>query len=436
MNYIFNIYSLINLKQGLIKPDIIVGTNAKTCDLFLINPNPVSLMYSYCSFSARSKIMVGGFQKISPNTNTLILPSSIQTGDIIACFENNIAIYYGYILKTTEIYSSNGRTLSIEFDTLLSHFTRQNMIQSFQDVQTLAPAGTENLDLVVSRTKVSSLLTFMMQQSVYSDVNNIFKTIKVQYNAPNFINANTEVFYYPSTQSTKEQVLLQSTYIYQVVIYQDSTGDIIFTLPSANLKSSYSYDTTTVAGGDINLRSYQIIANEAELPNNVVVSLIYAGYFPQPSQLCQTSIPNPKFFPRSSFLYTSGFFSQVELDVESLQSSIITDPTLLNLLVIAGNGGINTYKPSNVSQIASTVGLLSQRKLASELTYSRYVMLELERNLTTAEIPIGKTFTLNNEQWLCINASIDLILGDDGQSVANTLKLVGVPLYSVTGAWQ
>ena len=436
MKYFFNIYTLESLKQGNTNPTYVIGYDPSVVDLWLISID--SLNYSYTTFSARSKITVAGFERVSPNSGVLTPMDAIQTGDIISCFENNVPIYYGYILKTTEVYSSGGKVLTLEFDTLLSHFTRQNMIQSSEDVFTLSPSGIPivNTDIVSNKVKISDLLSFLISNSVYSDVNQIFKTIDIEYNAPQWMDASTEVYYYPSTQSTKEQVLLSSVLYYQVVIYQDVTGNIVITVPSTNLKSSYNIDTTSSIGTDPNVRTYEIIHNEAELPNNVVVSLIYAGFFPTPGQACTISTPNPTAFPRSSFLYTSGYFSQVLLDLESLQNSFITDPNLLNLLNNLSQEGVTYKTPPNTSQLDTAIGLLSSRYLAQSLTFSSYVVLELERNPTTSEIPLGKIFTLNNKQWLCINCTIDLVIDGTGKNVKNTLKLIGVPLQSVTGAWQ
>lgn len=445
MKYYFNVYSLVSLKSGNTNPTIVIGYDRTKVDLLLLGIP--SLNYNFTSISARSKIIVGGFEMISPNSGALTAFDAIQSGDIIVAYENDIAIYYGYILKTSFQYSQSAKLLTIEFDTLLSHFTRQNMIQSQKDVSTLSPQGQRivNTDFFVNQIKISDLLSFMMEDSIYAEANLIANTISVKYNSPDWLNQNTQVFYYPSTQSTKEQVLLNSIMFYQVMLYQDTNGNIVFTLPSTNNKSSYNFDTSTPISNEINtsqalnvnLRAYEIIANEAELTNNVVVSLLYAGFFPGPKQLANLSIPNANYFPRSNFLYTSGYFSQVQLNVESLQS-IITNPTLIELFykLANENKAISSVKPSNTDQIDSAIGLLSQRYLAQALTYSKYIVLELERNLSTAEIPIGKTFIVNNQQWFCINATIELQTSNDGTQVSNILRLLGVPLFSITGAWE
>lgn len=453
MKYIANIYFLANLQAAAaaraitssnpapppIVPNVVLGYGGESnSDLFILS---VKCKNVYSSFSAPMELVTVGFSYVSPNTGTLTDPNTIQSGDIIMLYENNVRIYYGYILTCIESYSPmSGRTFTLECDTLLSQFMRQNTIQSFSDVLTLSPEGKTilNLDLTSNQIAMGDLMTFLTSQSIYAFANMI-APVDVLYFDPDKLNATTVIWYYPSTQSTKEELLLQATFFYQIVIFQDTTGDIVVTTPSSGDVSPYfqivSMDNQVT--NDPNVISYDFIRQEALLTNNVVSSLYYAGFFPnQNGPLVSRAIPNSTNFARSSFLYTSGFFSQVELDVESLQGSVLTDPVLLDLYSTLGTQGAITQIPPNATQLTTMIGLLSGRYLAQALTKSRFLLLSLQRNIVNPTIPVGQIFYLNNVPWFCISSEITLSVDSSGTNVENTIKLIGVPLYSITGGWR
>lgn len=441
MKYTATIQSAINPQS----PSIQLGPGpVSNFDLFIME---VDILYSYLDFSTPGQMKICGFNYISPNTKTLTVPESIGSGDILQIFENGARIFLGQVLETEEHYSSDGRYLILYFDSLLASFTRQFSVQSFQQVQTtLSPPQTISVqtlqpqsvpvfngDQNSNRVPLQDLVNFLMQQSPYEYAKQ-FANFDVLYETPDILSPVDFIWYYASTQSTKEQVLRMATYWYQQIIYQDQNGNLVFTLPSEQNTSSYN-----INDGDYNLRDYKINKREARLPNNIVYSLAYLGFFPPvqnglPANLVSQSTPDPKYFPRSYALFNSGYFAQNQLVINSLSNDITTNPILLNLV---SQYNINFVTPQNCDRSQQTMApLLSARTLAENLTFSRMVVIELNRNAANSEIPIGKTFTLNNEAWFCVYAEIGLDIDSSGQSVKNTIKLTGVPIKSITGVWS
>lgn len=437
MKYFFNIYSLETLQSSIaqkntIFPFISVGTDRNDSDLIL--NNVYSLQYSFTSMSAPSSIDLVGFQRKSPRLGRVLSPKEIQSGDLIYGYEEDILIYVGQILEVIESYSNGGHILTLKFDTLLSQFGRQSMIQSINDVKVLAPSGKElsNFDFVFNTARIEDLLEFLMAESIFKLASQIQIFNPPFYGTPSLLNADTEVPYLPSTQSTKEAILLNSVFFYQVLIYQDPKGNIIIDTPSANNKSTFN-----VQNGDLDLRSWEFHRAESLVPNNVVYSLIYTGFFPPENNtnIVVKSLPSEENFPRLNFLYKSSYMSQVELITQNLDGGPINDPTLLEISMNnKNNPGIYTQVPPNAKNVPSTLNLPASRYLAQAITQSRYVIIELERNYRTKEIPIGKVFYLNSEPWFCTNVNIKCV--GTGNMVVNTMTLFGVPLYSITGHWK
>lgn len=437
MKYFFNIYSLETLQssftqENTIFPFISVGTDRHDSDLIL--NNIYSLQYSFTSMSAPSSIDLVGFQRKSPRLGRVLSPKEIQSGDLIYGYEEDILIYVGQILEVIESYSNGGHILTLKFDTLLSQFGRQSMIQSHKDVTVLTPTGKElsNNDFVFNNARMGDLLGFLMTESVYELASQIQVFNPPFYGTPLLLNADTEVPYVPSSQSTKEAILLNSVFFYQVLIYQDQRGNIIIDTPSANNKSTFN-----VKNGDLDLRSWEIHKVEALVPNNIVYSVILPGFFPplDDANAVVQSLPNKDNFPRLNFLYNSGYMSQVELIVENIDGGVLYSPNLIEIGTNTyNNPGIYTQVPPNSKNVPSTLNLPASRYLAQAITQSRYVILELERNYRTREIPIGKVFYLNSEPWFCTNVNIKCV--GSGNMVVNTMTLFGVPLYSITGHWK
>jgi hypothetical protein len=415
-------------------------------DLFIFNLN---LKHVYTDFSAPGQITLVGFDRIMPATGALPdRKETIKSGDTIDVFEssdgvNFIPFYSGYVVSTEYIYENSTEMLVLNVDTRLSHWKRQYMIQTFGEVTTLGPGvtGVANTDFASNKVKFTDLVNFLIQGSIFEFVQT-FRTFQVIYQSPN-INAllgpQTSIWYYPSSQSTKEQVLNSSLFSYQVMCWQDQNGNIVFTAPSENDQSTFN-----IIKGDPNLRGFRITNAQAQVPNNLVESLVYLGFFPPTTDqfdknLIAQAIPDPKYFPDSYALYEAGYFQQTNLQINSLQTGIITDPVLLNLLQqieqISPNSSIT---PPNGNQTRTMAGLLSARYLAQLLTQSEMVQVELNRNSQTAEIPVGKVIKVDNEPFFCIQCETDLtatVNDNTGQSITNTMILTGVPLRSITGYW-
>lgn len=441
MNYQIYIYTLNapNNSSTNVMPNIYVGADPSANDLFLLN---IDFSLNITSFSSAGNATIVGFGQNSPRTGLEVNENSVQSGDIIHVYENGVIKFKGYVLVVRFKYNNpiGSEVMTIEFDTLLSHFTRQNMIQSFQNVTTLTPKGvTFQGDILSNKIRFGDLLSFMQKYSIYNFAEKINPDIITpKYLSPSLINADTMIYYYASPQSTKENVLLTAVFFYQVLIWQDEDGIINIGTPNI---ANQSY--LPITKSDPSLRDYETVAQEAALTNNIVESLYYAGIFPPTSDkngstLAINAIPDQNNFYRSWFLYNTQFFSQVQLIIENIQGNVITDPLLLELttsLNNAKNKGVTVSTPGNTLNLNTMISLLAYRNLAQSLTYSTSITVELNRNTSRSLIPINQVIEVNNVQYYCIKASIILSTNGDN-NVENTIQLEGVPLYSITGGWN
>lgn len=401
-------------------------------DLFIFN---MVTRGNYLDFSAPGEMVLVGFTtRVMPSTGLAPTEDVIKSGDLIKIYENNISIFVGYVTNAKFSWSSaTGAMLTITYDTNLSHFMCQNTIQTFsQVVNTLSPTPVANTDFSPNQVTFKTLLDFLMTGSIYDYVARFYQ-FEVVYHNSGAIQPDLNVFYYASTQSTKEQVLNSTLFAYQTLCYQDQDGNMVFTLPSSQEVSLWN-----LKRGDKELVDYDVTDNAAAITNNVVSSLIYLGFFPptdvdQNKNLIAQSVPDPKYFPESYQLYNSGYFSQVQLEVDNLSTNVITDATLLNLLT-----NVQYIVPQNGDQRTGMAGLLSARYLAAALTQSKVVEINVNRNIANTELPLSKIIQLNGNKYICIGWELTLNASPNdrrGNSVSNRLKLIGAPLRSITGYW-
>ena len=435
MKYVAYIYSLnqSTINQSSISPNFIIGYDS-SADLFI---KSVTFKSSFISMSAPGTLVIKGYQWVSSRLNRYILTTEIQSGDLILIFEENVLVYTGYILEVLDEFDAEeGINVILNFDTLLSHFSRQNMIQSFSDVQTLTPKGVAiQSDFFYGKTTISDLLLFLQQESIYNfasklPANGGQESYSVVYTNSDWLSSTTQIYYYPNVQSTKEEVLLSSLFLYQVMVYQDYDGSIIVGLPSAKNTSTFQISTTD----RVFLRKVRRDA-QALMVNNVVEALGYFGWFPTVGNpLGSLATPNSQYFPRSSFLYTSQFFSQVALHVDNFQNGMLTDPALLTLATKVLNFGVNITTPNNMTNPNTIIGLLSARYLAQYLAQSEGIVITLQRSMDYTDIPINKVISLDGVQYYCIEAVVEFDSISNTEA-KNTITLVGVPINSITGAW-
>jgi hypothetical protein len=400
-------------------------------DLFIFN---MVARGNYLDFSAPGEMVLVGFNRAMPSTGQVPPENVIKSGDLIKIYENRISIFVGYVTNAKFSWSSvTGEMMTITYDTNLSHFMRQNTIQTFsQVVNTLSPTPVSNTDFNPNQVTFKTLIDFLMSGSIYEYVARFYQ-FEVVYKNSGAIQPNLNVFYYASTQSTKEQVLNSTLFAYQTLCYQDQDGNMVFTLPSSQEVSLWNLNK-----GDQELVDYEVTDNAAAITNNVVSSLIYLGFFPpadvdQGKNLIAQSVPDQNFFPESYQLYNSGFFSQVQLEVDNLSTNVVTDPTLLNLLT-----NVQYIVPQNGDQRQGMAGLLSARYLAAALTQSKVVEINVNRNIANTELPLSKIIQLNGQKYICIGWELTLNASPNdmrGNSVSNRLKLIAAPLRSITGYW-
>lgn len=405
----------------------------------------LSIEYNYLSFSSPGNATIVGFKNSDLNRN------SIKTGDIIFIYENNVLIYVGYIITTKFNLSSEGILLQIIFDTLLSQFSRQMMISTSEDVKeiiTLSPqteTSVVNTDYVANIMPFQQLINFMIRDSIYEYARNNYQFTSsnsnrgVIYEDESTLNSKTKTYYYAAVGFTKEQVLRQTLYPYQQIVYQDSSGNLRFSVPSYSNKSSLN-----VIFGSPNVIDITYIDSQVLVNNYIISTLIYYGIFPiasnQTENLMTLATPNPKYFPYLNQLLDSGYYTQSLVDVRNLNSDIAKNASLLNAFEIFNsserkNLGTPSQTPQNTNVTTPTITpLFAKRILAESLTNSKNVIVLLVRTADYTEIPLGKIISIENESW--INIKCELIFAANEDGALNTIKLTGAPLSSCTGGWQ
>jgi len=431
VRYSIQFYCLQNLSSS---PNIIVVNDWDKGDLFYTE---LEFTRSCISLSSTGTVVLKKFEMISNRLGAFIGTDQIKSGDLLQIYENDVLRYSGYVIHAYADYNAeDAHTLVVEFDTLLSHFTRQNMVQSFANVETLLPVGAQwQADFSATSATVQNLLQFMLQGSIYAAASNLpanggTEAYSISYLSSGWLSGSTQVYYYPNVQATKEQVLLNSLFLYQVLVYQDYDGGVVIGLPSANNKSNYNITD------DITLINARIESSEAAVANNVVFTMGYYGWFPQIDGVWTCiATPNQAYFPRSSFLYTSKYFSQVELAADQFQSNIMTDPKLLELAFSMPKSSPNVIVPGNTNNTQTAGALLASRYLAQALSLSGGCTLLLQRTADQGDLPINQVVNYMNKPYYCVSAKV-VSKGVSEREFVNTIELQCVPMYSITGAWE
>lgn len=399
----------------------------------------LSITYNYLSYESPGRLFAVGFRDRGTPLD------AIKTGDIIFLYENNIRIYVGYILSLETETSATRLTQQIRFDTILSQWTRQKMISTAKDViVTIKPddkQSTINTNFVVGRLRVQQLLNFLIKESIFEYAKNHYQFDSPQskfgiiYENKAIFNSTTDVYYYPAVGITKAQALNTVLFPFQQILYQDPSGSIRFSSPSYSNKTNLKIDSLSS-----NYLQIRLTEREVTVTNYVVSTLLFLGIFPTAADknqnLTSISTPNSKYFDHLTKLLNSGFFTQTYVDVRNLGTDITQDPILLNVLSnILENPALQSLvkSPTNSNKTKSIAPLFSNRVLAEALTYSKNISLELIRDASYTDIPIGKIFQVDNVSWIAISAT--LTLASAGAAVRNTMSIVGAPLSSCTGAW-
>lgn len=401
----------------------------------------LSIQYNYLSYSNPGQLMVVGFK------NKAIPQDAIKSGDIIFLYENNVRIFVGYILSVTTEVMATRFVQYISFDSILSQWSRQMMISSANDVVvTIKPdskPSTINNSIVSSTLRMQQLINFMIKDSIfeYAKKNYQFDTPQAKfgiiYENETLLNSKTEVYYFPATNTTKQQVMNTVLYPFQQILYQDPSGNVRFSTPSYSNKTNLNVDQNT----SIYIK-LQFFEKQVEVTNFVVSTLAYLGFFPtftdKSLNVTAVSKPNPKYFPYLNQLLETGFFTQSLVDPRDLGTDTMRNPVLLNVITnLENNKTLQTLFniPPNALKTKTIAALFSNRRLAESLINARNVSVELVRTPEYTDIPVGKIFQVNNESWIAITVNLNLTAMDNG-SVINTISLFGAPLSSCTGAWQ
>ena len=327
----------------------------------------------------------------------------VKEGDCFQLYENfggqlsslDTCVFTGYFGSPKFDISTGtnqGTEVTYYFYNLLGQWELQTAINSFQGQvsQGLTNLNSNLVPLgqVLSTLVKGSLFDFLLQATngipgetavlPTTSYNGVQLPVRLDAGS---LQLTDKVWTYVATNMTKNDALSKVLYPYQEIFYQEPTGGLVlgyfntlntnknpgfnFHLGTAPDNSYNGSPNKTLYGPSGNYTKVEIIHAAAMIPNQIITSLVNMPFFPPTSGIPPNYLAvmdNP--FRRPSELLRSGYFQVTNVDVDAINESMITDPTLLTLL--RTNLPETNYNILNVSGQQTIAGTYSARRLAME----------------------------------------------------------------------
>ncbi len=328
----------------------------------------------------------------------------VKEGDCFQLYENfggklsslDTCVFTGYFGSpkiNVATGTNQGTEVTYYFYNLLGQWEKQTAITSFQGQvnQGLTNINSNQIPLgqVLATLVKGSLFDFLLQATngipgesaviPTTSYNGVPLPVRLDSGS---LQLTDTVWTYVATNMTKNDALAKVLYPYQEIYYQEPTGGLVLgylnTLtanknPGFNFHlgtapdNSYNGSNKTVYGPSGNFTKIEIVHAAAMIPNQIITTLVNMPFFPplevdgKPVNYV-AAMDNP--FTRPADLLASGYFQVTQVDVDAINESMITDPTLLSL--IRTNLPETNYKLLNVSGQPTVAATYSARRLAME----------------------------------------------------------------------
>lgn len=325
--------------------------------------------------SGQVEITYEGFQ----NTNFY---SYIKEGDCLRIFEvfgttpldqNQAVVFTGYVASIRhdlDDSAGGGLRTTLFFYNFLGQWNNQATLNSLdqQLKQKLTNLNSNKIPLgqVLSELVQGSLFQKFIDLGLFSITSQNYQGQKLPVRIGNSaLTLDSLVWTYISTSMTKMKTLQKVLFPYQFIFYQEPTGILVLDLlrPARLTNSLFTFSDSHPDISSRNFSNVQITKSACMVPNKVISTMVNLPFFPPENGVPENfiaSMENP--FTRPSQLQESGYFELLQVDDESINDSMITDPTLLAFL--AGGVADTGYSLSTLSGKSSIAATYSARRLA------------------------------------------------------------------------
>lgn len=373
------------------------------------------------------------------------LYNNIRKGDIVQIYENNdeieLLIFIGSINNIKSMSSINNDYVSLQCYNLLQQLSMQNCIKPITQLSQLNNDQnhefTEWLQPNVSPLKntLSNLFDGTLIQYAYekqyiesisgvTDKINPYAFVNATGSLKGALSLNDIVLIALSPTMKKTEALSNILQIYQYIYYQDQFGIVRIQPLSTKNTAASIYDFSL----EKNISTYapykSVLFNDNIVLNEVIVTGVNAGAID--IELSSMAQVKNGLFQREYDLLQTGYFTNLQIDVQNLPTSVTQNTDILNIWYNSqGKGNPNINVGNSIVSSTQTIDgnkavnqvlqLISSRELCQSLMNGSAIIVETKRDFSVGqELPFGKMINFNSagrtspdfNQGLCIECTL------------------------------
>ncbi len=405
------------------------------------------------------------FVDIGIDLNTLDPDRLIQSGQEINVYviaDDSTAlqlIFAGWVRSIDRTCSMQGTYMRLNIDNVLGELTILGSNTNFNDAT--QQYNTIMLNIAANKVNLVPFLNTIANGSLLTDVPYAQQsTLSKTENWFTFIDGNAPAL--PDTlwalcqvNKPRDDVLREILFPYNRILWQNPQGDYIIQPLFYDDKADSAWNVD-LFNNDGNWLSWDISDHAGEMINRIdcqfAAILPFNGYGNanySDNNIYTSSFANPTYYPRMNQLQQSGLFDTSILTTKALDSSLITDASLINSLTNAL--GQNNVQPllkqnpvhlspnSTNSNTVPAIYASNEMAINNMKAYTTSVVYDYNNQTDDSgflDMPLAKIvdFTSNGlleyDSMLCFSCSLNIDVNSGATLLANF-----TPVESICGQW-